>query len=1180
MVASLFLLNREIPEVTIDKAVSENLIEQGEALSVVALELSHVPAFNAVVQDCLSEAVWKIAPGVLVSKVYINFREGFLPRDGAPVGRLLDVFLKCLETGKAPRYSDDYAIYDFPNSTDPRDIIPNIEISAVEKILRDLLALFSEKYTAEIKKYWEIAGRNAGKGAYPKLSRRDALAVLQAVLFARELETATQLGAITQQERDLIAGTVNGGLTGNCYGVYLETRNGEYAEQPAMFVIPLKKPIYEQLLPEGDDACVLYSPNRGVERFASSHKLKQALAARLISDDTRDEFLQALPIKVQDGFVYGSDIRFLKVNANLFERYTQQMLAKSYSDVQYHLERLDSAGSQRAATMAAVLAAQSMAPILREARQRHAQLLKLVEKNTWPQWLKNTSEVNQEVYVSLQQRLLEAEVNHHQTTGGVASLKDYARVAVEDFISPGSQERIDPDTIFVTVIHTVTLADGKKVELSERKTLTQAFMQGAHDSAGQYRVVPEAFSDNPKLTPSNIVRAIESLNIRVNYNVARRMLYSQTEVVESMREVFACRTALSMFSAVLQKHVPFSAHDLVTRYNFGDRSIETMSVSLRSRVKPFRDILVYRRKGAGAERGIHVLHMPGFVTGQDWFEFADLKALQHEIARWAFNAKTLPYLRAREHASDAYALESIYLADEPHMMLKEWWWSDIELRSLSEDGPLMGAVRQSIMWDADQTEFATPAWFRNAKVADQKLVNRLNHDFKAVYHYSKELLEIVPFKEFSARLVKNELKQYFSRKGTSVDINPDEVWVRFHADSKISLTDLFIQWQLWRSDVSVFQKFFSWVNPAGSTYVALQEQLRTASFWTFTNQPITQLNAKVINELIDLLPGEKYAQYLEDKFLTASDVNLKVSLYRKTKQNEMLRTALLQKLKGELSQDQFNWLQQLINGFDRDLPRDGAITVGGAPGTGVYELTLAGRALTGAYVFGRKVNGRDEFIIYVPNTLDGKDFFPLDQLASRLGHECKSAALKLVRLEHKAIVESLVEKYARNQPPIAQPQLTNSYPILSFGHEYTQMIGHILSDVDFQTTSPAEAAWKDARLLADLALDVVSMFIPPLGFVVSVLRISQSVVQGIVAYSQGLDSAGNAHFASAWRGAITLYVGKVAAIGTPVNPLALLSSVRDIADLITAVTGVEVSINYLTAVAAPPSTVNSTSRLI
>jgi hypothetical protein len=134
--------------------------------------------------------------------------------------------------------------------------------------------------------------------------------------------------------------------------------------------------------------------------------------------------------------------------------------------------------------------------------------------------------------------------------------------------------------------------------------------------------------------------------------------------------------------------------------------------------------------------------------------------------------------------------------------------------------------------------------------------------------------------------------------------------------------------------------------------------------------------------------------------------------------------------------------------------------------------------------------------------------------------------------------------------------------------------------VDFQTSSYLEALWKDVRVLAEFALDVASMFIAPLGLALTVLRITQSVVLGIVASSQGSDEAANAHFASAWRGAILLYVGKVAAIGTPVNPIALLSSVRDFADVMAGVTGVEVSINYVTAITAPPAVVNSTTRLL
>lgn len=1166
-----------------EKVENTALARQGEALSNIVKELELVPAFKVIVQDCLREAVAKIAPGVLVSKIHINVLEGGSQKANAPMGRLLEVFLECLQRGEVPVYSPAiYAIYDYPGSTDSRDIIKGLDVTAVENILSDLLGNIATRYVSALKRYWEINEVSQSGYAYPKLSRKSALAVLQSVLFERELDSWTAHGEVTQEERARISSTVQAGLTGMGYSVHIEGRNGSYVEQNSMFVVPLTNPVHEQLIPASEGAVVLYSPDRGLEKFASSLILQQALVSRLKWTDTREEFLQALPLDEREGFAYGYDVRFLKVHGNLFERYAEQTLHKAYRDVEYHLDRLNRGSSDLDGCMATVESTQSLPEITHHAKKRQAGLLKVVERNAWPDWLKTTSDTNQEVYVALQQRLLEAEVKHHQTTHGITSLKDYSRVAVEDFLSPGDDERVNPDNVPVDIIHTVPLVNGQKIELTERKTLTQVFMHGANDDAGSYKIIPRVFTDNPKMTPTNLMRAIQTLNIRVAYNTARRLLYSQSDVVESMREVFGRKTALTLFAAVLQKHVTSIAQDLAMRYNFGDDSIETMGVSLRGWIKPFKNLLVYRRKGVDAERNLHVLHMPGLTTGKEWYQFPDLKSLQHQIARWVVNKESWAYLKDQAYASDSANIERYYLHDSLHEMLQEWWWSAIEVKSFSEDGPLKGAVQNQISWDADQAEVATPQWYVKAKVADQRLLNRLNYDFKAVYHHAKEKLEIVPFKEFSRKLVSQELNRYLGRSGTVAEINPDEVWVKFHADSKISLTELFVQWQLWRSDVSVFQKFFSWVSPAGNYLTALAEQLRTASFWTFTGQPVEQLNAKVINDLIGLTPGEKYLQYLRENFLEPSDVDLKVKLFRKTKQNEMLRAALIQKIKGELSQEQFNWLQRLIDGFDHDLPRENVIAVGGKPGIGVYEFTLQGRALTGAYVFGRRVNNRDEFMVYVPNTPDGKDFFPLEQLAARLtGSAFRKVVMGLVRLEHQQIVKSLIDNYWDAKPLVTStPDLTNSYPILSFRQQYRAKISHLIADTDFQTTSPSEAFWKDARILAEFALDVASMFIPPLGLAASVLRITTSVVQGIVASSQGLDDAANAYFASAWRGAIMLYVGKVGAIGSPVNPLALLSNVRDFADVVSAVTGVEVSISYVTAVAAPPMVVNSTTRLL
>jgi hypothetical protein len=1161
------------------------LVAQGEALSNINKELRSVPAFKVIVQDCLREAIGKVAPGILISKVYINILKGANSRVSEPVGRLLDVVLECLQRGQAPNYAQStYAVYDFPNSTDPRDIIQGLSIATVEEILRELLANFSSSYVAALKRYWTSGGNPNTGGAYPKLSRKSALSLCQSVLFARELDSLEAQGGITPQERAHISYTVQAGLSGKCYGVYIEGPNGRYVQQNSMFVVPQQELIDEQLTKTASGAVFLYSPNRGIEKFSSSLILHQALVSRLKFADSREELLQTLSIDEREGFSYGSDIRFLMVEANLFDRYTDLTLSKAFSDVAHYLERLSKTNAQLDERMADVESAQSLPEISLQAKNRQAKLLKLIEKNAWPDWLKKTSTTNQEVYVSLQQQLLEAEVNHHKTTDGIASMKDYARVAVEDFLSPSADERINPDNLFVNIVHTVPLANGQKIELSERKTLTQAFLQGGHDEAGQYQIKLEAFNNHPELTPANIMRTIQRFNIRANYNVALRSIYSQSEVFESLREVLGRKTALSMFSAILQKHVSPSAQDLVTRYNFGDVSIETLGVHLVIGTRALGSLLVYRRKGPDANRSTHVIHTPGFPTGQEWHEFADLKKLQLGLAWWAFEPKSWNFLKAQANAADIAEFDKVdrRFTGQRYLMLQEAWWSYIQLKGFVEDGPLKGAAQHQIRWDADQAEAATPQWFVKAKVADQRLLNRLNHDFKAIHHHAKEKLEIEPFKEFSRKLVANELNRYLSRTGAAAEINPDEVWVKFHADSKISLTELFIQWQLWRSDVNALVKFFSWISPEAANYVALKEELRTASFWTFTDQPINQLNGKIINELIDLKPADKYVTYLQDKFLNAPDIDLKINLFRKLKQNEMLTAALVQRAKNGLTQEQFNALNNLIDGLVKDVA--GAPVGGARPEVGVYELTISGQRIEGGYVFSWIVNGRMESLVYLPGTFDGKDFFPYEELGARLKSSIamRDNVLRRVKLEHQTVVEKEMQGLEKwispNVPP--SPSIYNSYKVKSFREEYRFMIERILSDVDHQTTSSAEAFWRDARILGEFALDIASMFIPPLGLALSVLRITQSVVQGIVAASQGLDEAANAHFASAWRGAIMLYVGKVAAIGTPVNPLALLSNIRDFADVVSAVTGVEVGISYVTAVAAPPDVINSTTRLI
>ncbi len=84
-------------------------------------------------------------------------------------------------------------------------------------------------------------------------------------------------------------------------------------------------------------------------------------------------------------------------------------------------------------------------------------------------------------------------------------------------------------------------------------------------------------------------------------------------------------------------------------------------------------------------------------------------------------------MKAQANAADIAEFDQVdrRFTGQRHLMLQEDWWSYIQLKGFVEDGPLKGAAQHQIRWDADQAEAATPQWFVKAKVADQRLLNRL-----------------------------------------------------------------------------------------------------------------------------------------------------------------------------------------------------------------------------------------------------------------------------------------------------------------------------------------------------------------------------------------------------------------------------------------------------------------------
>jgi hypothetical protein len=446
----------------------------------------------------------------------------------------------------------------------------------------------------------------------------------------------------------------------------------------------------------------------------------------------------------------------------------------------------------------------------------------------------------------------------------------------------------------------------------------------------------------------------------------------------------------------------------------------------------------------------------------------------------------------------------------------------------------------------------------------------LTTDFKAIYNASKDIFHIEGLQKFSRELVMNHLNEYLGRAGDR-RIDPDRVMVKFHKGA-MTLTQLFINWHLWRSDTNVFEKILL---PGSNT---LRDSIRVSEFWwKDTGEPMTELNSSTLNQLIDLMPGKHYSHYLKSNFLWTPDIDLRANLYRELKKNEMFRAALTQKLNGTLPSAHYDWLIESIKGLDRDTRTPDGVSPGSEPGEGVYEFWLEGARIAGGYVFGE---GHVKFA-YIPNS-PGKSFIWVGDLSKAIQNDrlLGEHLRRLAGLRGQDRVGAYISKSGDPQGSLPVPGLGGTHPVYNFKAEYESLINRALDDLDVLTTTPVEAFWQETKILLEVALDVISIFVPPVGFAVSVLKISHSIVQGIIASSHGDSAGANAHFAAAWRGAILMYLGKVASVGSAASALGLLSTIRDLTDVLSAVTGVPVGISYVTAVAVPHWTPESSTRVI
>ncbi|RON39271.1 hypothetical protein BK666_27815 [Pseudomonas frederiksbergensis] len=1149
-------------ESTAFPVVHEKLIVLNEIHLALAAECDLIPTVNVMFRTLVQDALNERGLELDVNDIYIN-KVAADPKDNyQPVGSLFEVIGECLERRLKPQYTIGvYGVFNQPGSTSQSSQIKDLSIYQVEKLIENVLINLVPGYDFHLKDYWATAVGQDAQGR-DLLAPKDRLEQLHGKSFWAELDVCANTGVLTATEQVWInkAYLASSVWPQAIFNIALTGRDGTTRVLASAFVIQIEGANKPELFPVNDGfTCALYLPAEGLKKFVNASSLHQYITAVLKSGSSRKLLLDELPVEVAGTVTDTDKIRFFNIAEDLFKFCTTTRLEKQALDIAHYWKQTQEGEHDFITTMDALHNSQRPGQWVSQGRARAARYLDLATRHAWPHWLKVARPADQQRYVALEKAHLQAEVDVHERAGDAISLRAYAHSHVEKQLFQRTGAQIDPDQIVVTLRHVFRLG-AKKIEHEEKMSLTELSISGLHNKEARFLFKVEG----PRaalLSQGLLESVIETLDLRVKYLDYRRAAFRQRQVTDALIEKAGRLTALSVFGASLQKHLSPAGLDVVQRCNLGDRALTVWGLVFRDGHLPFKDLLVYGQPDHGTQLP-HVLYAPDAPNGQDWFEFASHTELVQYVADWCAIPEGLDYLVRQSSPTDQARIERELKASGALEMARKTGNIRFVDWMVEPGKPSRMSVQQAVEWADQAHQVSTPDWFQKAPLADRQAFARLHTEHKAIFALMKEKGNITPFQTFAHDLAKRELNRYLQRSGAHSELDPDQVNIKLHGHEPMTLTQLFINWEVWRSDTSPFVQAFSWASPAARLVAEVKDRLRSAVLTSRDGQSLGRLDTAVINALIGMLPGDQYIDALKREFLASKpqDRSIRAELYGKLKQNKMQKEALVQKIKGELSQDRYNWLNAILDQLDVETHTD--------PSSGwVYRLFLKGKQVEGAYRFVRTVGGRSETIIYLPGSAEGKIFRSVEDFAMDIRDSMISnVILECVRLQDRAPVKSYLEDIFRGKDTLELSDAKRAVAALHY--EYVPMVERFIADVDHQTTSFSEAFWRDTMIVVEFVADVASLFLPPVGLVTGLLKTTRAIVRGIGAYNNGDEEAANGHFAAAWVGLISLYLGKVSGVGGVGAGVDFISKVNDYAEIISTATGVTVGASYLTYVAS------------
>ncbi|WP_460417086.1 dermonecrotic toxin domain-containing protein [Pseudomonas sp. microsymbiont 2] len=705
-----------------------------------------------------------------------------------------------------------------------------------------------------------------------------------------------------------------------------------------------------------------------------------------------------------------------------------------------------------------------------------------------PEWMKALEDSEETALRESHSRLEDALLLQQLQLEDFETLEAYARERARQFLLEETGYRMDPDQI--KLHRRFTVDPGHPVETS---SLTSQVMLGPL-KAGMLQVISKFEAParhEGALSVPLLERLLESVDAPADYYPALLGHYAQDDVMGVMKDAYQVRLQHSLLVAIHAGHIDQRMAERVTStVSAKGEALQVRTLGVTATSSWYGLMLFYSENDRG-ELDEVVLYAPEKPDGQEWVVLHGPGAIAIEIGGWLSRDWGQAYLRSltpvviRAHAHELY---SQVIANPARSSLG----SDLRGLATGYAACLEEHVvaRQSVHLE-HVGRVDSPGWYRG-----------LSLEMRRTYCYNRALAGWheqkfdglmaghETFLEFARRKVREDIAPYLSTVGVTEAVDPETVLIDYHPEGDGQPASV-----MTLLDMSIFGYDHNWGidNPARGVRSSVGQDLgrvRSADLADYARRAYL---------------GQKYVEAIEADYL---DVASDDYTSRREAFGQMLSWIFDRDLCQALGQQQitvsqYNQLLKLVSeAFGRDAPREQKVLPETVASTeGIFQLTLAGHPIRGAYVLRLIEGGVAREWLYVPDAPD--------QTVLRLYADLRSTAGEVL---HEELAARATQATAKEVRLFLKQLVTGSEHLDSLREaqrvdalrtEFDVYIRHSLNEVSQITSTRKQVIMTLAIRGLIFASIPVALVCPPFALLMDVVFLLVSVRKAIIAHSKG-----------------------------------------------------------------------------